>query len=262
MSVEETEVWLPVDGYEGRYEVSSLGCVRSVPRTEFTKAGHRRTVKGGILAPQKNHDGYLMVGIILNGRRKFSSIHRLVCKAFHGPPTLLHNEAAHLDGDRANARADNLKWVSKIENHSHRRLHGTHGAGEKHPRAKLTNSDVMLALELLAIGHTCKQVGARLGVSGSAIEDIKKRKNWRHLVGPRKAYTPRSTGSGQHGTDNHFAKLTMAQAEEIRRRGLAGEPCRALGKEFGVGHAAANRIIRGVSYRPRPRDGVVPIRKS
>jgi hypothetical protein len=141
--------------------------------------------------------------------------------------------------------------VSKIENHAHKRLHGTHGAGEKHPLARLTNADVMVALELLATGQTCREVAERFHVSPSAIEDIRKGKNWRHLVGPAAAYLPRSTGSGQGGEDNHGAKLSMAQAEEIRRRGIAGEACRALAREFGVGHATANRIIRGLSYKPK-----------
>ena len=251
---EDPEIWREVPGFEGRYEVSSHGRVRSLPRVELSSRG-RRVVKGGLLRSTPDPDGYLHVSLSggSGAKRRTCSLHRLVCTAFHGPPTLLHNEAAHLDGSRTNARADNLRWVSKRENHSHKRLHGTHGAGEKHPRARLTEASARVAISMLADGLTCKEVGAVVGVSASAIEDIRKRKNWRHIQGPTAAYAPRSTGSGQHGAKNHWAKLTQDQAEEIRRRGRAGETCRALGREFGISKAAANRAIRGETYKASMR---------
>ncbi|HEY5722885.1 MAG TPA: NUMOD4 domain-containing protein [Allosphingosinicella sp.] len=249
-ATEETEVWVPAPEFEGRYEVSNLGRVRSLARVEQSAKG-KRVVKGGLLTPSKNGDGYLQVCLRIDGKVRMTGLHRLVCRAFHGPPNILQNEAAHLDGSRTNARASNLKWVSKRENHFHKRLHGTLPFGEKHPRAKLTEVTARLALEGLATGLTCKEVGALLGVSSSAIEDIKKRKNWRHLQGPPAAYAPRSTGSGQRGEKNHGAKLTEKQASIIRDRAKEGETCRALAKEFGVGHACINRIARGQSYGRR-----------
>lgn len=253
LSLDDEEVWLPAPGYEGRYELSSFGRVRSLPRVEVSTKG-RRVVRGGFLSPGRNKDGYLVISLASEGKRRTMTLHRLVCRAFHGEPTILHREAAHLDGSRTNARASNLKWVSKRENHFHKRLHGTHGAGEAHPRAKLTEVTVRLALEKLAEGWTCREVGLLFGVSTSAVEDLRKRKNWRHVQGPADAYAPRTTGSGQGGEKNHGAKLTQPLADEIRARGLAGETCRALAKEYGVGHACVNRITRGVSYRPaRPQ---------
>lgn len=128
----DVEEWRPVPDYDGLYEVSNFGRVRSMywspPR---------------LLALTTDQSGYLVVQMNRKGRRRPYTVHRLVCRAFHGSGDPLHNEAGHLDGNRRNARADNLKWVSKVENHSHKRLHGTHQAGDKGwaPKAQPPASD-------------------------------------------------------------------------------------------------------------------------
>jgi hypothetical protein len=91
---------------------------------------------------------------------------------------------AHLDGNRANPRADNLKWVSKVENRSHRKLHGTECDGEHHPIAKLREQDV---IEIRQSTLTYKELAAKFGVSRHAIESVKRRRNWKHVVAARLA---------------------------------------------------------------------------
>jgi hypothetical protein len=158
------EEWRDAPGFASDYQVSDLGRVKSLKRKE-----------PAILALDCDQDGYPRVCLSLNGKKVRVSIHRLVCRAFHGPPNILHDEVAHLYGARANARADNLKWVSKVENHAHKRVHGTHQAGEKHPRAKLTEANVA------AIRHASASYGIlaeRYGVSKHTIGDIKLGKRW------------------------------------------------------------------------------------
>jgi hypothetical protein len=123
------EEWLPVVGYEGLYEVSSLGRVRSLYWTPPR-----------LLAPDIFKDGYLRIALNKDGKRTSFLLHRVVCRAFNGSGNVLHNEVAHLDNDRTNASADNLKWVSRAENHFHQRAHGTHPEGEKHVSAVLTDA--------------------------------------------------------------------------------------------------------------------------
>lgn len=101
------EIWKDVAGYEGLYEISNLGRVRS---------------KNGILKPQKRQHGYL--GIMLYGKgghkrgfRTFS-VHRLVAEAFIPNPNG-YPEVNHIDEDKTNNRADNLEWVSRIQNCHH-----------------------------------------------------------------------------------------------------------------------------------------------
>lgn len=159
------ERWLPVPGYEGLYEVSDMGRVRSIRRG------------GAILANCTDYSGYPVVQLSRAGSRKPHTTHRLVCRAFHGEqPNPLHNEVAHLDGDRTNARADNLSWVSKVENHAHKRVHGTHQSGEKHPRAKLKQQDVA---EIRTSTFTARDLAVRYGVSVHTISDIRRKRRWK-----------------------------------------------------------------------------------
>lgn len=101
------ERWRAVPGHKG-YEASSLGNVRSVPRT--LRDG--RAAGGVVLAQQPDRDGYPTVK--LAGRRV--RVARVVQLAFAGPP-----EVRHLDGNRSNSRPENLAWGSRVENEQDKR---------------------------------------------------------------------------------------------------------------------------------------------
>lgn len=70
-------------------------------------------------------DGYLRVRLTVDGRRKWHSVHRLVCRAFHGEQPSPNHEVRHIDGSRDNNRASNLAWGTKSENACDRVTHGT-----------------------------------------------------------------------------------------------------------------------------------------
>jgi hypothetical protein len=127
--------------------------------------------------PRANSDGYPMATMYAYGQRKTVALHRLVYWAFHGLPNILHNEAAHLDGSRTNSRADNVRWMSKTENMSHKKAHGTDQQGERHHLAKLTESDVVKILDALASHDTAQAIADAFGVTRHAIEDIRTGKN-------------------------------------------------------------------------------------
>jgi hypothetical protein len=162
------ERWLPISGYEHWYEVSNLGRVRSFARGPVR-----------ILARHSNKDGYPLVSLNRDGRRHGFAVHRLVAETHVPGRNVLHKEVAHLDGDRANARADNLKWVSKVENHSHKRLHGTHQGGEMHPRAKLTEAEAREIGARARRGESAARIGREFGVAGSTVRDIRDYRRWR-----------------------------------------------------------------------------------
>jgi hypothetical protein len=116
------EEWRAVRDWEGFYEVSSLGRVRSVERIQVRGVGRYRTPtaclqKCKLLKPAKNDRGYMVVILAdtQNGRRKTAKVHRLVCEAFNGPPPEGH-EVAHNDNTRDNNVADNLRWATHYDN--------------------------------------------------------------------------------------------------------------------------------------------------
>ena len=98
------EVWKDIEGYEGLYQVSNLGRVKSL------KGSHEK-YKEKILKPRKNSNGYLRVGLC----RKDFYIHRLVAQAFIPNPNN-YLEVNHKDETRDNNRVDNLEWCNKTYN--------------------------------------------------------------------------------------------------------------------------------------------------
>lgn len=120
------ERWLPVVGYEGIYEVSDHGRVRSVDHTDTY--GRRR--RGKILNQSQTTNGrYLCVDLYRGGKstRRMMRVHRLVAQAFLGePPTPEHTDCCHIDGDGTNNTPTNLRWDTHAENLRDRVAHGTH----------------------------------------------------------------------------------------------------------------------------------------
>ena len=111
-----TEIWKPVVGYEGLYEVSNLGNVRSLDRvTSFisrTQEGKEytttRTLKGKLMKQKVNQDGYKEIALCLDGKSKSYKVHRLVAEAFLDNPNN-YPIINHKDENKQN----NMVWVNK-----------------------------------------------------------------------------------------------------------------------------------------------------
>lgn len=118
------EIWKPVKGYEGLYEVSNTGRVKSVERTVKSYNGWNRTFHEKILTlhsskiTTRHPKPMYHVELWKDNKRKVPMIHRLVAEAFipnpDGKP-----QVNHIDGDRSNNRVDNLEWVTCSENSMH-----------------------------------------------------------------------------------------------------------------------------------------------
>lgn len=112
------EIWRDIPGYEGIYQVSSTGIVRSLPRYETDRNGKQYQRKGIILQPTLTTTGYYKVKLVKNGKRKDMKIHRLVAMAFlvntYNKPHINHK-----DGNPLNNVVDNLEWCTQSENAQH-----------------------------------------------------------------------------------------------------------------------------------------------
>lgn len=114
----EPEEWRPIPGYEGSYEVSDRGKVRSA-------RGAQR-----ILKPWMQKGGYPTVQLRRNGQSKKSGVHSLVLEAFIGPrPAGM--DGCHNDGDPLNNTPSNLRWGSRSDNMHDAVAHGTHNHARK-----------------------------------------------------------------------------------------------------------------------------------
>ena len=109
------EVWRDITGYEGYYQVSSEGRVKSLERTFIDKIGRERYVKECILKPGMDKGGYLRVGLCDGEKRKTFKVHRLVCEAFHENPDY-KPQVNHINEIKTDNRASNLEWATAREN--------------------------------------------------------------------------------------------------------------------------------------------------
>ena len=123
------EEWKSIPGYEGLYEVSNLGRVRSLDRYVKTCYEAYKLHKGKILSPAKDKNGYLKVHLCYNGKHNIIRVHRLVAQAFLLNPDNLP-EVNHKDEDKTNNSVDNLEWCDRSYNISY---------GTRTERQKKTN---------------------------------------------------------------------------------------------------------------------------
>lgn len=113
-SMKEQEIWKPVVGFEGYYEVSNLGRVRSVDRIITYSTGVKTPYKGKVISSIVTQ-AYLQVNLQVNQRRKMAYVHRLVAEAFiPNPDSKKHVD--HINGDKLDNRVENLRWATPREN--------------------------------------------------------------------------------------------------------------------------------------------------
>ena len=116
------EIWKPITDYEGLYEISSMGRVKSIERKVYNPGvigdGNYRTVPERIRKPNIMK-GYRCVSLIKNKKHKVFRIHRLVIEHFMGQAPSPEYQVNHIDGDKSNNCVENLEWVTPKENTLH-----------------------------------------------------------------------------------------------------------------------------------------------
>lgn len=121
--------------------------------------------------------GYLRFTTYVAGRWQQVSVHVKVCEAFYGPrPPGAH--AAHRNGCVTDNRVVNLRWATAQENEADKVAHDRRAWGERHPRHKLTESEVH---EIRASGELLRTLAARYSVAETTISHVRNRKTWRHI---------------------------------------------------------------------------------
>lgn len=171
-------VWFKAaPGYPG-YCVGHDGSVWSL-----WKRGYRSGIGNVWLRKALIQDdrGYMRVSLMRNAKSSSPLVHRLVLIAFCGPcPKDM--EACHFpDRDRSNCRIDNLKWGTRKENHSHKKIHGTQIRGTDHHAAKLEVSDIAEIFRLSDLGWPQSKIARRFPVGKSRISAIIRGESWKHL---------------------------------------------------------------------------------
>ena len=175
------EEWRAVVGHP-RYEVSSLGRVRSLDMMVQNKPGRRRFLKPGrILSPCRLRNGYILVTMAMDGVLTRKPVHHLVLCAFVRPPER-GEECDHKDFNPSNNRLDNLRWMTHLENVQHSNAAGRKPRGERSGVAKLDNGKIRFIRERHAGGQSAASIARELGVSGSAVWYVVTGRTWSHVA--------------------------------------------------------------------------------
>lgn len=135
------EIWKPIKGYEGFYEVSNTGQVKSLLRTITTKNGDLRVHQSRLLKQILSGNGFLGVKLSKENKKNFQLIGRLVAAAFIPNPDNLPC-IAYKDGNKHNNEASNLKWCTLKESVNRALKNHPRRTGEKSNHHKLTQKDV------------------------------------------------------------------------------------------------------------------------
>jgi len=172
------EIWKPVVGYEGFYEISDLGNLVRV-----STCGGKPCRKPRVPAIK---GGYRSFHLCAHGIRRYRLAHIMVWEAFKGPiPSGL--EVNHEDGNKERPILANLDLLTKSENHKHayrvlkRTINVRPQPGEKNGSSKLTVEQVLQIRELHAAHWRRIDIARKFGVSDTNIGLITSRKKWRHI---------------------------------------------------------------------------------
>ena len=160
------EIWKNIKGYEGLYQVSSEGRVKSLERKVRHGSGIELTIKERILKPAPASNGYLVVTLYAGGKRKMYTVHRLVCKAFHeNPENKL--DVNHINENKTDNRACNLEWSTRRENCNH---------GTRNERMAKTLSKPVgqytLDGELIKVWASAREAQMQVGFSYQHISNV------------------------------------------------------------------------------------------
>lgn len=187
------EIWKDIPGYEGRYQASTFGRIKSLDRTikQICRWGCEveKTHRGKILKIDKkiNNSGYHFVSL---GDGPTHAVHSVVMITFVGPRPFEKAHINHKDGDKKNNRIDNLEYVSCKENLRHAQDTGLYKdrnakfsvrvRGEGNPKARLTESQVR-EIYNLASEMNAKETAELYGVSKSLVHRIRQHRIWTYL---------------------------------------------------------------------------------
>lgn len=174
------ECWKSVQNYEGYYEVSNRGRIKSLARPRSTKGNVKERILRQII-----RKGYSYIHLCKQGVRSIVLVHRLVAQSFiHNPESL--PQVNHKDGVKTNNNCNNLEWVTCGQNHLHASRTGLRSfdnqRGELNWRAKLTSEKIKEIRTLLSQQVSRKDIALRFSVCRQTVDSIANGDSWRAIL--------------------------------------------------------------------------------
>ena len=180
------ETWKPINEYEGYYEISSHGRVKSLSRSILRSNGRVQSFKERTLSEYhaKITERYISsyVHLYRDGVGKPLKVSRLVAIAFLGNPPTDKHECCHNNGNPLDNRVSNLRWDTRSANQLDRILHGTSNRGEKCASSKLTLAQVLeirSMRDVLAMKYS--DISKFFTINERSVRQICIRERWAHV---------------------------------------------------------------------------------
>jgi len=166
------EVWKDILEYDGHYQISNLGRVKSFKRNRET-----------ILKLQTNTYGYNHISLMNNKKSSVNTIHTLVLQTFKPDEYFDGAQANHKNGIKSDNRLENLEWCTAKENSNHAVRTGLrNNIGENHYKSKLNNNSIRIIRMSYKNKYLNKYELAEIfNVSAQSISDIINNKSWKHV---------------------------------------------------------------------------------
>lgn len=170
------EIWKAIKGYNGLYEVSNKGRVRS-----WKNGPHEPRDTPIIFKKRAYSSGYLYVQLSHLNKKKHDRIHRLVAKTFIPNPEN-KPQVNHKDGDKTNNNVYNLEWCTREENEKHALENGLKLMGEAHANSKLKRCEVLQIRSIYEQGWaSLSEISKSYDIAVTTVSSIINRKSWKHV---------------------------------------------------------------------------------
>jgi len=173
------EQWKDIPKYEGLYQASDMGRIRSLDR----RVGkNNQFFKGVILKNCIRASGYYSISLSKDNTVKTCRVHRLILLTFEGmcPEGM---EGCHNNGNSFDNKLSNLRWDTCKNNIEDKKKHGTWQCGEKHGNSKLKNEEVVEIKKMLSVdGLSDIEISKKFNISRGTIYDIRVGRNWKHIT--------------------------------------------------------------------------------
>lgn len=180
------EFWKDIKGYEGLYQVSNLGRIKSLAKLIISSNNKRYWFPERILKPKQERFGYLRIGLTKDLIRSYKNVHRLVAQAFIPNPEN-KPQVNHINGITCDNRVENLEWATQSENVQHafnvlgRKIWNIGMVGKDCPKSK-----IILQIKdgkIIAEFYGCVEASKNTGIDKDTISKCCRKIKYYHKAG-------------------------------------------------------------------------------
>ncbi len=176
----EGEIWKDIPGYEGLYQASNKGRIKSLER--YYKSAILLKMPENIKKQTINYKGYWFLHLSKNGKKHPTTVHKLIILTFKGPKPYPEATVNHIDSNKLNNQDNNLEYCSVKDNILHFRKNINDYIGINHPMARLSEEDVIsIRKEYKELKTKQKDIAKKYNITQVMVSRIIVRKAWNHI---------------------------------------------------------------------------------